>query len=65
MDVRQLEDIGGEIEKLRIGHDGKGLGAGWHLDKVEVRRLKDSGKVNSLFRQFFVIFSKTYVSRHR
>jgi len=41
----QLEDIGDDIEKLRIGHDGKGFGAGWHLDKVEVRRLKDSGKV--------------------
>jgi hypothetical protein len=41
----QLEDIKGEIEKLRIGHDGKGFGAGWHLDRVEVRRLKDSGKV--------------------
>jgi PLAT/LH2 domain len=41
----QLEDIKGEIEKLRIGHDGKGFGAGWHLDKVEVRRLKDTGKV--------------------
>ena len=43
-----MEDIGDEIEKLRIGHDGKGIGAGWHLDKVEVRRLKDSGKVNTL-----------------
>jgi len=42
-----MEDIGDEIEKLRIGHDGKGMGAGWHLDKVEVRRLKESGKVNS------------------
>jgi len=47
-----MEDIEGEIEKLRIGHDGKGRGAGWHLDRVEVRRLKDSGKVNSLSSAF-------------
>ena len=25
----------------QIGHDGKGIGAGWHLDKVHVRRLLD------------------------
>jgi hypothetical protein len=42
-----LEDVGAVIEKLRIGHDGKGMGAGWHLDKVEIRRLKTSGKVCS------------------
>lgn len=40
-----MEDIGKTIEKLRIGHDGTGFGAGWHLDKVEVRRLDASGKV--------------------
>ena len=34
------------IEKIRIGHDGKGWACGWHLDKVEVRRLKDCGKVS-------------------
>ena len=37
--------MGDRIEKLRIGHDGKGFGAGWHLDKVEIRRLLQSGKV--------------------
>lgn len=41
----QLEDVGDKIEKIRVGHDGTGLGAGWHLDKVEVRRLHDTGKV--------------------
>ena len=41
----QLEDVGDEIEKIRIGHDGSGFGAAWHLNKVEIRRLKDTGKV--------------------
>uniref|UniRef100_H2ZAW5 PLAT domain-containing protein n=1 Tax=Ciona savignyi TaxID=51511 RepID=H2ZAW5_CIOSA len=42
--VLELDDIGEVIEKLRIGHDGKGWGAGWHLDKVEVRRLLEGVK---------------------
>ena len=41
----QMEDVGDTIEKLRIGHDGSGFGAGWHLEKVEVRKLQESGKV--------------------
>lgn len=40
----KLEDVGKRIEKIRIGHDDAGLFPGWHVDKVEVRRLKDSGK---------------------
>jgi len=28
----------GELERVRIGHDGTGFGAGWHLDKVVVKR---------------------------
>lgn len=47
--VLQLEDIGDKIDKLRIGHDGSGLGAGWHLNKVEVRKLSKKGKVRKLF----------------
>ena len=35
----ELEDIGEIIEKIRIGHNDGGLGSGWHLEKVEVRRL--------------------------
>ena len=27
----------GEIEKIRIGHDGTGIGSGWHLSKILVR----------------------------
>ena len=37
-----MEDVGETIEKIRLGHDGTGWGAGWHLDRVEVRRLKDA-----------------------
>ncbi len=43
--VLELDDVGKRIRKIRIGHDNAGLGAGWHVDKVEIRRLKDSGKV--------------------
>ncbi|XP_059150632.1 lipoxygenase homology domain-containing protein 1-like isoform X2 [Physella acuta] len=42
--IVELEDVGDTIEKLRIGHDDSGFGAAWHLDKVEVRRLHDTGK---------------------
>lgn len=30
----------GDISKISIGHDGKGFGAGWHLDKVEIVNLE-------------------------
>jgi hypothetical protein len=36
-------DIGEYIKKIRIGHDGTGFGAGWHLAKVEVRQLEKHG----------------------
>ena len=48
----ELDDVGKRIKKIRIGHDNVGMGAGWHVDKVEIRRLKDSGKVNN-YRKFF------------
>ena len=44
------------IQKIRIGHDGKGWACGWHLDKVEVRRLKDCGKVNPILNSHSIIF---------
>lgn len=28
-----VDDVG-LLRKIRIGHDNKGIGAGWHLDKV-------------------------------
>lgn len=42
----QLEDIGDIIEKIRIGHDNRGVNGGWHLDRVEIRRLLRKGKVS-------------------
>ncbi|TRZ03142.1 hypothetical protein DNTS_014536 [Danionella cerebrum] len=40
----KLEDIGDVIEKIRIGHDNQGTNPGWHLDRVEIRRLLRKGK---------------------
>ena len=31
----QTKDIG-KLAKIRIGHDGKGFGAGWHMDNAEI-----------------------------
>lgn len=42
-----MEDVGDSIEKLRIWHDNEGMTAGWKLDKIEVRKLHDSNKVNN------------------
>lgn len=41
----QLEDVGDVMEKIRIGHDNRGVNPGWHLDRVEIRRLLGKGKV--------------------
>lgn len=37
--------MGDVIEKIRIGHDNRGVNPGWHLDRVEIRRLLRKGKV--------------------
>ncbi|XP_043570379.1 lipoxygenase homology domain-containing protein 1-like [Chiloscyllium plagiosum] len=42
--VVELEYVGECIEKIRIGHDGRGIKSGWHLDRVEIRRLLQKGK---------------------
>nr|XP_015194523.1 PREDICTED: lipoxygenase homology domain-containing protein 1 isoform X1 [Lepisosteus oculatus] len=42
--IVELEDIGDVIEKIRIGHNDKGINSGWHLDRVEIRRLLRKGK---------------------
>ncbi|XP_061492303.1 lipoxygenase homology domain-containing protein 1 [Rhineura floridana] len=42
--IVELEDIGDILEKIRIGHDGSGINSGWHLDRVEIRRLLPNGK---------------------
>jgi hypothetical protein len=37
MDTFRLEGIDlGELIKLRIGHDNRGVGPGWFLDKVSL-----------------------------
>uniref|UniRef100_A0A8C4R1V7 PLAT domain-containing protein n=1 Tax=Eptatretus burgeri TaxID=7764 RepID=A0A8C4R1V7_EPTBU len=42
--VLLMEDVGETIEKIRIGHDGSGLGSGWFLNQVEIRRLLPDGQ---------------------
>ncbi|KAE8291828.1 Lipoxygenase-like proteiny domain-containing protein 1 [Larimichthys crocea] len=44
MFIVELEDIGDVLEKIRIGHDNKGMNPGWHLDRVEIRRQLRKGK---------------------
>ncbi|XP_064633987.1 lipoxygenase homology domain-containing protein 1-like isoform X3 [Lineus longissimus] len=45
--VLELEDIGEPIEKIRIGHDDSGFASGWHLDRVDVKKLKTKGSESS------------------
>ncbi|CAF3698383.1 unnamed protein product [Rotaria sp. Silwood1] len=45
--LHELEDVGDYIEKIRIGHDNRGLGASWHLDRVEIRRLIKNQKTKT------------------
>jgi hypothetical protein len=54
-----MEDVGDKIKKIRIGHDDHGLFAGWHVDRIEIRRLKKSGKVTNFFRLYHLNFIKT------
>uniref|UniRef100_A0A4W3HXD7 Lipoxygenase homology PLAT domains 1 n=1 Tax=Callorhinchus milii TaxID=7868 RepID=A0A4W3HXD7_CALMI len=42
--IVELADVGESIEKLRVEHNGRGLNSGWHLDRVEIRRLLPKGK---------------------
>ncbi|XP_019387226.1 PREDICTED: lipoxygenase homology domain-containing protein 1 [Crocodylus porosus] len=42
--IVELEDVGDFIEKIRIGHNGAGINPGWHLDRVDIRRLLPNGK---------------------
>ncbi|CAH1787210.1 unnamed protein product [Owenia fusiformis] len=47
--VIELEDVGDPIEKIRIGHDASGWGSGWHLNRVEMRKLHESGKGSTTY----------------
>ncbi|KAH0627806.1 hypothetical protein JD844_008220 [Phrynosoma platyrhinos] len=42
--IVELEDVGDILEKIRIGHDNSGINPGWHLTKVQIRRLLRNGK---------------------
>lgn len=44
----EQKDIG-DLLKIRIGHDGKGFGAGWHLDKVKEIHIYEMSWVFSEF----------------
>ena len=41
----KMADLGSKPRRLLIGHDGQGLGAGWHLAQVKVQRTKLNGIV--------------------
>jgi hypothetical protein len=43
-DLAAMADLG-ELTRIRIGHNGKGLGAGWHMDHVEVFKDTDPSHV--------------------
>jgi len=36
VDVFKVKAHIGRLERIRIGHDGKGFGAGWHLQDVAI-----------------------------
>lgn len=60
----QLADVGDVIEKIRIGHDNRGVNPGWHMDRVEIRRLLRKGKVVSTDKDsllFFIFFQRTLI----
>jgi hypothetical protein len=54
-----LEDVGEPIEKIRIGHDDSGFASGWHLDRVEVKKLKSKGTVSIPLKLFQLNFFPT------
>ncbi|CAF3723658.1 unnamed protein product [Rotaria sp. Silwood1] len=45
--LHELEDVGDNIEKIRIGHDNRGFDVTWHLDRVEIRRLIKNQKTKT------------------
>ena len=50
MDEFELEAVSVlKMTKIRIGHDGKGVGAGWYLDKVVVRQVGGDKKYEHEF----------------
>ncbi len=48
----------GELQSLTVWHDGTGLGAGWHLDYIEVHHM-ECGKVRAAAAGLFMV--TTYI----
>ncbi|XP_064626993.1 lipoxygenase homology domain-containing protein 1-like isoform X2 [Lineus longissimus] len=45
VDTFKLEAVDmADLTKVLLGHDGKGIGSGWHVDKVVVREEKEANK---------------------
>lgn len=47
--VLEMDDIGREITKIQLGHDNKGSDPSWHVDRVEIRRLKEGRKGSKIY----------------
>lgn len=59
----ELIDVG-DITKIRLGHDGAGLGSGWFVNKVVVRNMTSGEDVTLFdcvlfFSLIFYFFKKT------
>lgn len=49
--------MGDAIEKIRIGHDNRGVNPGWHLDRVEIdQTIAQEGKGMSKYLIVISIF---------
>ena len=60
-DIFEIEAVTLEkLSKIQVGHDGKGIGAGWYLDKIVVKN-PDNPKYNVTFECFwYVLGLKAY-----
>ena len=50
-----------DLEKIRIGHDGKGPGAGWFLDKVVIKDPSDPLKEYNFPCERYTIFIYLFI----
>lgn len=46
-----VSDVG-QINKIRLWHDNKGLGAAWHVDKVELKEIKTGKMYTFMFQKW-------------
>jgi hypothetical protein len=63
----ELVDVG-DITKIRIGHDGAGLGSGWFLNKVVIRNQTTGQEVIHSLRCLFVclfVFCNSFLNLSR